>query len=268
MSLALCRKRPQGSRSQICTFFWIYTGFPASNYEGINTEIVRERSGRFLARHDKGMDIDVVTGVPDSGVGHAIGYAMESGKPYRRPLVKYTPGYGRSYTPPSQETRDHIATMKLIPIKEIIEGKRIVLCEDSIVRGTQLKNFAIKKLWNSGAREIHVRVACPPLMFPCRYNLSTRTTSELVARRAICAIEGREIEDLSEYVDDKSPKYAKMVDWIAKDINVTTLKYQTVEDMVSAVGLPRQKLCLHCWTGSGCEKCPSAKNNTQEAMVL
>jgi len=252
----ITQKKSGGDTNQICTFLWIYTGFPASSYEGINVETVRERSGRFLAKHDKDIQVDVVSGVPDSGVGHAIGYAMESGKPYRRPLVKYTPGYGRSYTPPSQEKRDLIAKMKLIPIKDIIDGKRIVLCEDSIVRGTQLKNFAIKKLWNSGAKEIHVRPACPPLMFPCIFNLSTRTIQELAARRAIRSLEGHDIEDVSEYADHDSPKYKKMVDWIAKDLEVTTLRYQTVDDMVSAVGLPKEKLCLYCWTG----RCPQKKS--------
>ena len=251
----ITQKKSGGDTNQICTFLWIYTGFPASSYEGINVETVREKSGRFLAKRDKDIEIDVVSGVPDSGVGHAIGYAMESGKPYRRPLVKYTPGYGRSYTPPSQEKRDLIAKMKLIPIKDIIDGKRIVLCEDSIVRGTQLKNFAIKKLWNSGAKEVHVRPACPPLMFPCIFNLSTRTIHELAARRAISSLEGHDIEDVSEYTDNNSPKYKKMVDWIAKDLEVTTLRYQTVDDMVSAVGLPKEKLCLYCWTG----RCPKKK---------
>ena len=261
-------KKVQGARSQICTFFWIYTGFPASTYEGVNTEIVRERSGRFLAKRDKDIGVDVVAGVPDSGVGHAIGYAMESGKPYRRPLVKYTPGYGRSYTPPSQETRDLIATMKLIPVKEIIDSQRIVLCEDSIVRGTQLRNFAIKKLWSAGAKEIHVRPACPPLMFPCRFNLSTRTISELVARRAIRSIEGRDVEDVAAYTDHKSQKYRKMVDWIAEYIGVTTLRYQTVDDMVKAIGLPREKLCLYCWTGE-CRGKPSCRKKSvrQEAVL-
>lgn len=262
-------KRPRGKKSQFCTFYWIYTGFPASTYEGINTEVVRERSGRLLAKHDKDIEVDVVSGVPDSGVGHAIGYAMESGRPYRRPLVKYTPGYGRSYTPPSQETRDFVATMKLIPIKEIIEGQRIVVCEDSIVRGTQLKNFAIKKLWNSGAREIHVRPACPPLMFPCRYNLSTRTTSELVARRAIRSLEGHDIDDVSEYLDYRSVKYRKMVEWIGKDINVTTLRYQTVDDMVKAIGLPAEDLCLHCWIGNGCNaQCGMAGHSDKETLAV
>jgi len=248
------QKRPGGDTTQICAFFWIYTGFPASNYEGINTEVVRERCGRHLARHDKDIEVDVVSGVPDSGAAHAIGYAMESGKPYRRPLVKYTPGYGRSYIPPSQVTRDLIAKMKLISIKEIIDGNRIVVCEDSIVRGTQLKNFTVKKLWDSGAKEIHVRPACPPLMFPCRFNLSTRSTDELAARRAIRSLEGRDSEDVSEYIDPTSDKYKKMVEWIAKDLEVTTLRYQTVDDMIEAIGLPKEKLCLYCWTG----ECPAS----------
>jgi len=245
----LTQKKKGSPTNQICAFLWIYTGFPSSNYEGINTEIVRERCGRCLAKRDKDIKVDVVTGVPDSGIAHAIGYAMESGKPFRRPLVKYTPGYGRSYTPPSQETRNLIAKMKLIPIKEIIEGNSVVVCEDSIVRGTQLKNFTIKKLWDGGAKEVHIRPACPPLMFPCKFNFSTRSINELAARRAIRSIEGRNIDDVSEYTDHRSAKYRKMVDWIAKDLEVTTLRYQTVDDMVKSIGLPKEKLCLYCWTG-------------------
>jgi len=242
-------KKIGGNVNQICAFLWIYTGFPASSYEGINVETVRERCGRCLAQRDCGMDVDLVSGVPDSGTAHAIGYAMESGKPFRRPLVKYTPGYGRSYTPPSQELRDLIARMKLIPVEVIIKGNRIVVCEDSIVRGTQLKNFTVKKLQDCGAKEIHVRPSCPPLMFPCRFNLSTRSINELAARRAIKALEGKEVNDVTEYVDHNSGKYRKMVEWIANDLDVTTLKYQTVEDMVKAIGLPKEKLCLYCWTG-------------------
>jgi amidophosphoribosyltransferase len=243
------QRRPGGRAKQICAFLWIYTGFPASSYEGVNVEMVRERCGRCLARRDKDIELDVVSGVPDSGIAHAIGYSMESGKPFRRPLVKYTPGYGRSYTPPSQETRDLIAKMKLIPIKEIIEGNRIVICEDSIVRGTQLKNFTIKKLWDCGATEVHVRPACPPLMFPCRFNLSTRSIRELAARRAIRSLEGKDVADVSDYIDHNSEKYKAMVEWIGRDLEVTTLRYQTVDDMVSSIGLPREKLCLYCWTG-------------------
>jgi amidophosphoribosyltransferase len=209
---------------------------------------VRERCGRALARNDD-VKADLVSGVPDSGVGHAIGYSIESGVPYRRPLVKYTPGYGRSYTPPSQEIRDLVATMKLIPVKEVICGNRIVLCEDSIVRGTQLKNYTIKKLWECGAKEVHVRPACPPLMFPCRFALSTRSKEELAARKAIRALEGRDIEEVREYIDQRSKKYKQMVEWIGRELGVTTLRYQTIEDMVKAIGLPREKLCLYCWIG-------------------
>jgi len=169
--------------------------------------------------------------------------------PLRRPLVKYTPGFDRSYTPPSQETRDLIARLKLLPIQEIIKGKSVVICDDSIVRGTQLKNYTIQKLLECGVKEIHLRIACPPLMFPCKFNYSTRSLSELAARRAIKAIERKDIKDICPYLDESSSKYKKMVDWIAKDLGVTTLKYQKLEDMVSAIGLSKSKLCLYCWTG-------------------
>jgi len=264
----IVQRKPGKDINQICAFLWIYTGFPASSYEGINVETVRERCGRSLAKRDKDIEVDVVSGVPDSGIAHALGYAMESGKPYRRPLVKYTPGYGRSYTPPSQETRDLIAKMKLIPIKEIIEDNRIVVCEDSIVRGTQLKNFTIKKLWDLGAKEVHIRPACPPLMFPCRFNISTRTTHELAARKAIRSIERQDLEDVSEYIDHNSEKYKKMIEWIAKDLGVTTLRYQTVDDMVKAIGLPKEKLCLYCWTGRCHEEGKTAKKKIKKEESL
>ena len=180
---------PAGKEKQVCAFLWIYTGYPASVYEGISVENARERCGRAMARGDD-VEADLVTGVPDSGVGHAIGYAMESGLPFRRPLVKYTPGYGRSYTPPSQDIRDLVATMKLSAVRDVIKGSRMVVCEDSIVRGTQLKNYTIRKLWDNGAKEIHIRPACPPLMFPCLYASSTRSVAELAAHRAIRDIEG------------------------------------------------------------------------------
>lgn len=240
--------RPGFDKMQICSFLWIYTGYPASQYEGISVEAVRQRCGRFLAKADS-VKADLAAGVPDSGTGHAIGYAMEAGIPYQRPLVKYTPGYGRSYTPPVQEIRDLVAEMKLIPIHDVINGKRIILCEDSIVRGTQLKNLTVQKLWENRAKEIHIRPACPPLMFPCKFLLSTRHISELAARRAITALEGREIEDISDYLDEDNPKYASMVEWIQRDLNVTTLQYQRLDDMVEAIGLPREQLCLYCWNG-------------------
>ena len=254
------QRKHGGKINQICAFLWIYTGFPASSYEGINAETVREKCGRFLAKQDKDIKVDVVSGVPDSGTAHAIGYSMESGKPFRRTLVKYTPGYGRSYTPPSQQRRDLVAKMKLLAIKEIIEGNKIIVCDDSIVRGTQFKNFTVKKLWDAGAREIHIRPACPPLMFPCKFNYSTRSIHELVTRRAIRSLEGCDLENVSEYIDSGSEKYEKMIDWITKDLDVTTLRYQTVEDMVKAIGVPREKLCLYCWTG----KCPGAGKNREE----
>ncbi|MFH0860027.1 MAG: amidophosphoribosyltransferase [Candidatus Altiarchaeota archaeon] len=235
-------------KQKICSFLWIYTGFPASSYEGINAEIVRERCGKALAKDDD-IKADMASGIPDSGTGHAIGYAIGSGLPFRRSMTKYTQGYGRSYTPPSQETRDQIALMKLIPNKDIIEGKSIVICEDSIVRGTQLKNYTIKKLFDNGAREVHIRVACPPLMYPCIFNLSTRTLEELAARKAIKALEGDNSKHVEEYQDQKSERHRKMVEWIRKDLDATTLKYQQLDDMIDAIGLPKERLCLYCWTG-------------------
>ncbi len=240
--------KPAGEEKKICSFLWIYTGYPSSSYEGISVEGARERCGRYLAKRDD-IKADFVSGIPDSGVGHAIGYSMESGIPYRRALVKYTPGYGRSYTPPTQEIRDLVATMKLCAVREVIQGNRIIICDDSIVRGTQLKNLTIKKLWDNGAREIHVRPACPPLMFPCIFASSTRSTTELAGRKAIRALEGKDIENPSDYLNPDAGKYADMVEWIRRDLNVTTLKYMTINDMIAAIGLPANQLCLHCWQG-------------------
>lgn len=247
-SSGMSQKQNGTNVGEINSFLWIYTGFPSSSYEGINVETVRERCGRCLAKNDN-VKADMVAGVPDSGTTHAIGYALESKIPFRRPLIKYTPGYDRSYTPPSQKTRDLIARMKLIPVKDLIEGQRIVLCDDSIVRGTQLKNYTVQKLWDNGAKEIHLRIACPPLMFPSAFDYSTRTVEELAARRAIRAIEGKDIADVSEYINPDSEKYKKMVDYIAKELGVTSLKYQRMDDMIKAIGLPRDRLCLYVWTG-------------------
>ncbi len=254
------RQKTKGvSQSQICAFLWIYTGFPASSYEGINVETVREKCGRFLAKRDN-VSPDIVSGVPDSGTAHAIGYAMESKVPFRRPLVKYTSGYDRSYTPSSQEMRDFIARMKLIAIRELIKSKKIVVCEDSIVRGTQLENCTIQKLWNNGASEVHIRSACPPLMFPCIFNVSTRSIKELAARKAINALEGKNIADISEYLDIHSKKYRRMIEWIRKTLGATSLKYQTIENMVRAIGLPQEKLCLYCWNGEHPKEALKIKN--------
>jgi amidophosphoribosyltransferase len=182
-------------------------------------------------------------------VGHAIGYANESGIPYARPIVKYTPSWPRSYMPSDQMTRDLIANMKLIAIPELIQGKRIVICDDSIVRGTQLRKLIKEKLVAHGAKEVHLRIACPPLMFPCIYNQSTRTAGELAARKAIRIIEGKDIQDVSEYLDRNSPKYRKMVETVARELGANSLMYQGLEDMASAIGRPVDNVCTFCWTG-------------------
>lgn len=242
---------PGLKKEQVCSFLWIYTGYPASSYEGVTVESVRERCGINLAKSDN-FKADFVTGIPDSGIAHGLGYAIGAKIPYRRAFVKYTPGYGRSYTPPSQETRNKVAQMKLIAVEKIIKGKKIVICDDSIVRGTQLKNQAIKKLWLFGAKEVHVRIACPPLMFPCIYLLSTRTKKELAARRAIKNVLGKKAtaDCLEKFLDEKSRSHKKMIEWMRQELGVTSLKFQSLEDMVKAIGLPRKDLCTHCWVGT------------------
>jgi amidophosphoribosyltransferase len=234
-----------------CAFLWIYTGFPASSIQGINVEQARYHSGALLAKRDKaaGFTADIVAGVPDSGVGHAIGYANESGIPYARPIVKYTPSWPRSYMPSEQATRDLIANMKLIAIPELIQGKRIVICDDSIVRGTQLRKMIKEKLVANGAKEVHIRIACPPLMFPCIYNQSTRTTTELAARKAIRILEGSDIHEVSEYLETKSPKHEKMVATVTSELGADSLMYQDLHDMASAIGLPVEGMCKYCWIG-------------------
>ena len=240
---------PPGEHMQICSFLWIYYGYPASSYEGINTEVARYRCGQALARAD-GVNADCVAGIPDSGIGHAIGYAAESRIPYRRPFVKYTPTWPRSFMPQEQRIRDLVASMKLIPIRDVIEGKRLLFCEDSIVRGTQLRDI-IRRVFDCGAREVHMRPACPPLMHGCRYLNFSRSKSELdlAARRAVEELEGDASRHLDEYADASSDRYARMVERIRQRLELTTLRYQTLPDMVSAIGLPREKLCTYCWNG-------------------
>ncbi|MCX7995125.1 MAG: amidophosphoribosyltransferase [candidate division WOR-3 bacterium] len=233
---------------RICTFLFVYTGFPASEYEGKNVEEFREESGRFIARRDN-VKVDMVAGIADSGTAYAHGYSCESGVPVRIPLLKYTPGWARSYIPPSQQTRDLIALMKQITADALIKNKKIVITEDSIVRGTQLKNFLLVKLWNAGAKEIHVRPACPALMFPCKFLFSTRTLDELFARRILKENLGKHPEDITPYLDPTTKEYKKMLRWMEKDLNVTSLHYQRLEDMIAATGLPGESLCTYCWTG-------------------
>jgi len=241
--------KPPGDRLQICAFLWVYYGYPASHYEGINVEDVRNKCGAALARRDD-VEIDCVAGIPDSGTGHAIGYANEKGCPYRRPFVKYTPTWPRSFMPQDQRVRDMVARMKLIPVNELIEGQRLMFCEDSIVRGTQLKG-TIKRLFGLGAREIHMRPACPPLLYGCKFLNFSRSRSELdlAGVRAINALEGSPDRDRETYADASSDKHAKMVEWICDELKLTTLKYQRLGDLVEAIGLPKEKLCTYCWDG-------------------
>ena len=246
--------QPPGSRMQMCTFLWIYYGFPASSYEGLNVEAVRNRCGAALARGET-VPIDLVAGIPDSGSGHAIGFANEAKVPFQRPFVKYTPTWPRSFIPNEQSVRDLVAKMKLIPIREMIDGKRLLFCEDSIVRGTQLRD-TINRLYEFGAAQVHMRPACPPLLYTCRYlNFSrSRTELDLAARKAIVEIEGRPDVHLDEYANPTSDRFSAMVDKIRCSLNLTTLRYQTLNDMIDAIGMPRSKLCTQCWDG-GCEDC-------------
>ena len=242
------RKAP-GDRMQICSFLWVYYGYPASNYEAINVEATRNRCGAALARRDN-VEVDMVAGIPDSGTAHAIGYANEAGLPYRRPFVKYTPTWPRSFMPQDQEVRNLVAKMKLIPIKELIEGNRMLFCEDSIVRGTQLQD-TIKLLYESGAEEVHMRPACPPLIHGCKFLNFSRSRSELdlAGRRAIQEMEGDEPASLEPYADPDTDQHAGMVDRIRKRLNLTTLRYQRLPDLVDAIGLPKESLCTFCWDG-------------------
>ncbi|MEO0205998.1 MAG: amidophosphoribosyltransferase [candidate division WOR-3 bacterium] len=233
---------------QLCTFLFVYTGFPASEYEGRSVEEFREESGRLIAQRDN-VEVDMVAGIADSGTAYAFGYSYESGVPVRIPLLKYTPGWARSYVPPSQQMRNLIALMKQITVESLIRGKRIAITEDSIVRGTQLKNYLLVKLWNAGAKEVHIRPACPALMFPCKFLFSTRTLDELFARRILKEMHGKHIKNIGAYLKPDSKEYNKMLKRMEKDLNITSLRYQRLEDMISATGLPAENLCTYCWTG-------------------
>ena len=212
-------------------------------------EDVRNRCGAALARCGD-QDIDLVAGIPDSGTGHAIGYADEARVPYRRPFVKYTPTWARSFMPQDQRTRDLVARMKLVPIRELIEGKRLLFCEDSIVRGTQLRDI-IRRLYDYGAREVHMRPACPPLIWGCKFLNFSRSRSELdlAARKAIQELEGSDKQPLAAYADPESEAHRRMVDAICKRLNLTSLRYQRLEDLIKAIGLPKAKLCTYWWVG-------------------
>lgn len=237
-------------KMKICSFLWVYYGYPTSSYEGINVEQMRYNCGKLLAKRDP-IKPDVVAGVPDSGIAHAIGYANESGIPYSRPFIKYTPTWPRSFMPPKQSQRNLIAKMKLVPVEALIRGKKLLLIDDSIVRGTQLRETT-ELLYQEGATEVHIRPACPPLMFGCKYMNFSRSTSEmdLITRKIIRAREGEnDINMLDDYTNPDSQNYKEMVDEIRKQLNFTTLRYHRLDDMLASIGLEPCKLCTYCWNG-------------------
>ena len=256
-----------GDRMAICSFLWVYYGFPASSYEGRNVEMARYRCGGALAKRYP-VPADAACGIPDSGTSHALGYAHEAGVKFARPFVKYTPTWARSFMPQVQSQRERVAAMKLIPIPGLIQGRRLVFCDDSVVRGTQLGKQA-DRLYAAGCREVHVRIACPPLVYPCRFINFSRSKNEydLITRRFIRGREGVDA-DLRKYTDPGGEPYREMVEYIREKLNLTSLAFQTIDDLVQAIGLPRDRLCTYCWTGedvsmpgscaAGCGGCPHA----------
>jgi len=242
-----------GKEMKICTFLWIYYGYPTASYEGVNVEAMRYNCGKYLAMRDKDtVHPDCIAGVPDSGTAHAVGYANESGIPFTRPFIKYTPTWPRSFMPTNQEQRNLIAHMKLIPVQTLIKGKKILLIDDSIVRGTQLRETT-DFLYQSGAEEVHIRPACPPLVFGCKYLNFSRSKSEmdLITRRVIKQFEGDNVseETLQKYCDPDTPEYEKMVEAIRKQLHFTTLRFHRLDDMLDSTGLDHSKLCTYCWNG-------------------
>ena len=236
---------------RMCSFLWVYYGYPASSYEGMNVEVMRNRSGRSLAKNDN-VDVDIVAGIPDSGTAHAIGYANEAKVPYCRPFIKYTPTWPRSFMPQVQSIRDLVARMKLIPINDLIQNQRLLFCEDSIVRGTQLQD-TIRRIYAFGAKEVHMRPDCPPLILGCKFLNFSRSRSELdlAGRRAIRDLEGDKEVDLHPYSDCESDKFNAMVENIRERLALTSLRYQKLQDMIEAIGLPEENLCTYCWNGIG-----------------
>lgn len=252
-------QEPQ-EQQQICSFLWVYYGFPTSEYEGINVEYVRETNGRMMGEEDD-TEADLVCGIPDSGVGMALGYAEGHHIPYKRAVLKYTPTWPRSFTPSSQSRRDLVAKMKLIPNRSILTGERVVFCDDSIVRGTQLRDN-VRMFYEYGAREVHGRISCPPLVYGCPFIgfTSSKSDMELITRRIINDFEGEaNSEDLLQrYTKTDSPEYKRMVNEIAKRLGLSSLKFNKIETLVKSIGLPKEKICTHCFDGTGCplkQKC-------------
>lgn len=239
-----------GDKMRICTFLWVYYGYPSSSYEGISVERMRYNCGKYIAMRDN-VDADVVAGVPDSGTAHAVGYSNQSGIPFSRPFIKYTPTWPRSFMPTIQEKRDLIAKMKLIPVHDLIEGKKLLLLDDSIVRGTQMRETT-EYLFQSGAKEVHIRSACPPLVYGCKYLNFSRSKSEmeLITRRVIAKLEGDVTDEiLKEYTDPDSEKYKNMVEAIRKELKFTSLAFNRLDDLKKACEIDENKLCTYCWDG-------------------
>lgn len=244
-------RKPE-EKMQICSFLWVYYGFPTSCYEGRNVEEVRFTSGLKMGQNDDS-EVDCACGIPDSGVGMALGYAEGKGVPYHRAISKYTPTWPRSFTPSKQEMRSLVAKMKLIPNRAMLEGKRLLFCDDSIVRGTQLRDN-VKVLYEYGAKEVHIRIACPPLIYACPFVgfTASKSSLELITRRIIEELEGDADKNLEKYATTGSPEYEKMVSIIAERFGLTTLKFNTLETLIESIGLPKCKVCTHCFDGSSC----------------
>lgn len=242
-------------RSQICSFLWVYYGFPTSSYEGINVEAVRERNGKRMGEDDD-TEADLVCGIPDSGVGMALGYAEGHKIPYKRAVLKYTPTWPRSFTPSDQTHRNLVAKMKLIPNEALLDGQRVVFCDDSIVRGTQLRDN-VRTFFEAGAQEVHVRISCPPLVYGCPFIgfTSSKSDMELITRRIIHDFEGDDRKNLDKYATTDSPEYRRMVDEIARRLGLTTLRFAKIETLVESIGLPKCKVCTHCFDGASYSPC-------------
>ena len=244
---------PAGKEMKICAFLWTYYGYPNSNYEGVNVEVMRYRNGEIMAENeiDNMPDVDFIAGMPDSGIPHAIGYANRSWKPFARPFVKYTPTWSRSFVPANQNVRNQVAKMKQIPVPELIEDKKLMLIDDSIVRGTQLQE-TVEFLYESGASEVHMRSACPPIAYGCKYlNFSrSRSEMELLVRRVVKELEGEEgIEHLDEYTDASTERGQCLLHTICEKFGFSSLGYQSIDGLLKAIGIDREKICTYCWTG-------------------
>ena len=251
--------QPAFEREQICSFLWVYYGFPASNYEGINVEAVRERNGRMMGESDDS-EVDCVCGVPDSGVGMALGYAEGKGVPYERAVLKYTPTWPRSFTPGNQSRRDLVAKMKLIPNAALLKDRRVVFCDDSIVRGTQLRDN-VRTFFEYGAKEVHCRISCPPLVYGCPFIGFTASKSdlELITRQIIRDFEDDDKANLDKYSKTDSPEYKRMVKEIARRLGLSSLKFAKLEDLIESIGMPKCKVCTHCFDGTSYNRSPETE---------